>query len=130
MRKFGCGMLAMLGLLGAGLGIWFSLSEQSKGIIVGLVIGAVGMLIGIAFALAIVAILLLQNLRWQVQGSQSQAPVLMGYPTQYQLAPPGDADWSDHPPPATPSWNRPNRGFRIIGGSDAPSQGPPGTWPM
>lgn len=126
MRKFGCGMGFMLFLLGVAIMVWFSLDEQAKGIVVGIGLGLVGALIGGAFALALVAIFLLVQMRWQVQG-RPQTPIVMGYPPPagYLQAPPQEGDWSVHPPPANAHWNRGGRGFQVIGGEDVP----PGTRP-
>lgn len=131
MRKFGCGMGFMLLLLGIVTIIWFSLDDQAKGIIVGVALGLAGAIIGFMFALSIVAIFLMAQMRWQVQG-RPQAPIIMGYspPAGYLQAPP-ESDWSVHPPPASPHWERPGRGFQVIGGDDAPpGRSPPDTRPM
>jgi len=132
MRKFGCGMGAMLALLGIAAIVWFSLDEQAKGIVIGIGLGLVGAIIGGAFALALVAIFLLAQMRWQVQG-RPQAPIVMGGwpPSAGYLQPPVDAEFSVHPPPADPHWKRPGRGFQVIGGDDVPPEHrPPGTRPM
>jgi len=126
MKKFGCGMGFMLALLGIAVVVWFSLDEQAKGIVIGIGLGLVGAIIGGAFALALVAIFLLAQMRWQVQGRPQAPPIVMGYPPPAgYLDSPVDAEFSVHPPPADPHWKRPGRGFQVIGGDDAP----PGTRP-
>lgn len=125
MEKFGCGVLVTILILGIIAGIWFSLDEQSKGIVVGLLLGGAGMLVGFAVALAVVCIFLLRTMHWQVQGGKSTQPIVMGWPGygHTPLPPPegtmeGQYQW--HPPPPQTSWQRPGRGWNVLGGEDMP----------
>lgn len=129
MKKFGCGVGAAFLLLAIVALVWLTLDEQSKGIVVGLLLGAVGTVIGVIIALAVVCIFLLLNMRWQVQG-KAAPPIVMGWPGNghIPLAPPetmeGQYQWG--PPPAQPAWRRPGRGWHVLGGEDMP---PGERWP-
>jgi len=126
MKKFGAGIISALTFLAIAALIWLSLDEQAKGIVVGLLVGAAGMLCGITVALAIVALFLLAQMRWQVQGSPHQPPIVMGYPPAALPAP----DHTVYPPPPKAAWDRLGRHFRILGEEDMPGEEyMPGTRP-
>lgn len=122
MKKFGCGIGVAVVALAIVAGIWFSLDEQARGIVVGLLLGGVGMLIGVILALAVVAIFLLYNLNWHVRSGGQ--PVMHG-PGQQAALPAPDPQFSYYPPQAPP-WSRPARSWRGLGAEDMP----PGTRPM
>lgn len=119
MRKFVAGGVVAIIILALIALMWFSLDEQAKGVIVGLILGGVGMLVGIALALAVVAIFLLYQLRWQVQGSQASPMFPPGTAPPLAL-PPGQAEFNYYPPPRRPEWARPGRDWQVLGEEDMP----------
>jgi len=128
MKKFGCGIAAAFLLLAIVALVWLSLDEQSKGIVVGLLLGAVGTVIGVILALAVVCVFLLLNMRWQIQGGKPTPPIVMGWPGYGHpgLPPPAnmvDGQW--HYPPSQPAWHRQGRGWHVLGGEDMPPEWPP-----
>lgn len=123
MKKFGCGILVTIAFLGAVAAIWFSLGEQTKGVVVGLVLGGTGMLIGLALGLAVVAIFLLSNLRWQIQGG-GHPPVIHG-PGQQAALPAPDPQYTYYPPHQAPPWARPVRAWRGLGIDEIPAEARP-----
>jgi len=124
MRKFGCGVGAAFLLLAIVALVWLSLGEQSKGIVVGLLLGAVGTVVGVIIALAVVCIFLLINMRWQVQGGKSNQPIVMGWPDYGNTPLPSpdtmESQYQWYPPPSQPSWQRPSRWWNVLGGEDMP----------
>lgn len=123
MRRFAAGMLVAMVVLGVVALVWFSLNDQAKGLILGLIMGGVGMVVGVILALAIVAVFLLYNLRWQIQGKSP--PVIMAGSGHPALAAP-DPSYTYYPPQAAPQ-GRPVRSWQGVGVEDMPS---PATRPM
>ena len=124
MKKFTAGIISALALLAIIALVWFSLNEQTKGVVVGLLLGGAGALCGFTTALAIVALFLLARMRWQVQGNPHQPPIVMGYPPP-ALPAPGQEGHTVYPPPSRPAWDRPDRHFKILGEEDIPGTKPP-----
>jgi hypothetical protein len=119
MRKVGAGLVIVLALVGLGAVIWLSLDEQAKGVLVGIVVGGVGAFVGFVVALAVVAIFLLYNLRWQVQGRQLPPPMVHGSQQGLPALPPGRPEYHYYPPPQ-PTWARSPRDWQILGEDDMP----------
>jgi len=129
---FGCGIGLTLFTFVTILAIWFSLNDETRSTIFYILTGITGMVIGGAFALALVSILLLRQISWKVDRSPAPTPpvVIMGGEGQPLLQAP---DQQYEPPPR---W-RGQRNFRVLGGQGDDGhdtvdgdyrQVPPGTW--
>lgn len=123
MKRFTAGMIVAVTILALIAGIWFSLDDQAKGIVVGLIMGGIGVLVGVVLGLAIVALFLLYNLRWQIQG-KSQPAMMAG--SGHPALPAPVPQYSYYPPQQPPTWARSARTWRGLGEEDMP----PGTRPM
>lgn len=91
MKRFFGGAMVAVALIAAVVLVWYGLNDQAKGLVVGVMLGAGGIVVGILVALAVVGVLLLMNLRWSVQAAKPPV-ILPGI--QPALPAPQQQQWS------------------------------------
>lgn len=87
--------------------VWYSLDSQARGVVLGVLLGVGGLFLGAVLAFAVVGMLLLWKLVWQVQ-QQPPRPMILPTPGQVPALPPGQ-DWQPAPRRRIP------RDWRILG---------------
>lgn len=113
MKRFMAGMIIAVAVIAGVVVVWLSLHDQTKGILIGVVIGFLGLVLGVVVALAVVGVLLLMKLHWGVNVPTSRATppvVIMG------------GRWQDDhlalPPPGQGQPVQAPRAWQVLGGED------------